>query len=140
MLANLIEKLAYLLLEKNDQADNTHAHQLIHYAAQQAHFQHLRHKQPHQHKNHDADENIERTAFFHQSVEVVEHQGDKQNVDDVFDSKFEEHKFYFFQKLKKEFFYRSAYFQRTVIYNLIDTWMHLAAKNTDIVFRYPYGH
>ena len=47
------------------------------------------HKEPHHYEHNYADEDIERAALLHQTVDVVEHQGDKQYVDDVFYSECE---------------------------------------------------
>ena len=69
--AKLVKEFSNLVLEKNYQTYNAYADQFIEYAAQQSHFKHLRYKKPNQHKNHDSDEDIERTALLHQPVDVV---------------------------------------------------------------------
>ena len=82
-----IQKASYLFLKQYDKAYYTYANQLVHNSSKQAHLQHLANKEPHQHKYYDADDDVERTALLHQSVEVVKHQGDEKNVDYVFYSK-----------------------------------------------------
>ena len=69
-----IEKLAYVFLKENDEGYYAHANQLVENASKQAHLEHLAHQQPYQHKEHDADEDVERARLFHQSVEIIEHQ------------------------------------------------------------------
>ena len=83
--------MAYFLLEEDDDADDTDGDELVHDAAQKTHLQHLAHEEPDEDKDHDADEHIERSRFLHHPVEIVEHQGDKENVNYVFDSKFKKH-------------------------------------------------
>ena len=57
-------------------------------------FQNTADKQPHQDKDHDADEDVERPARLHQFVDIVQHQSDQENIDDVFDPKFKWHGYY----------------------------------------------
>lgn len=88
MCAKRIEKAAYFLLEEHDKTDDSHAHELVHDGSEQTHLKHLTHEKPHQDEDDDAYKDIERTAFLHQAVDVVEHEGDKKNVDDVLYSEF----------------------------------------------------
>ena len=90
-----IEKLAYLLLKQYDEADDTHRHQFVHDGSKQPHLQHLADKEPHDDEHHDADEDIERAALLHQAVDIIEEQGDEDDVDDILDSKFEGHRLFF---------------------------------------------
>ena len=79
-----VKESAYLFLKEHYQADYTHAYQLVHNGTKEPHLKHLAHEEPHHYEHDYADEDIERTALLHQTVDVVEHQGDKQYVDDVF--------------------------------------------------------
>lgn len=84
-----VEEAAYLFLEEHDDADDAHRHELVEDGSEQAHLEHLTHEEPHEHEHDDADEDVERTALLHQTIDVVEHQGDKKYVDDVFYSEVE---------------------------------------------------
>ena len=86
-----VEKLANLLLEQYDECDNTHANQFVEDGAHQTHLEHLTDKQPDEHKHHDSDEHVQRTALFHQPVDVIEHQGYQQDINGIFYSKIERH-------------------------------------------------
>lgn len=84
-----VEEAAYLFLEEHDDADYTHRHELVEDGSEQAHLEHLTHKEPHEHEHDDADEDVERAALLHQTIDVVEYQCDKKYVDDVFYSEVE---------------------------------------------------
>ena len=58
MCPHRIEKLANFFLKEDDEGDDTHANQLVEDASKESHFEHLAHQQPHQHKEHDADEDV----------------------------------------------------------------------------------
>ena len=79
-----VKESAYLFLKEHYQSDYTHAYQLVHNGTQESHLKHLAHEEPHHYEHDNTDEDIERAALLHQTVDVVEHQGDKQYVDDVF--------------------------------------------------------
>ena len=87
--AERVEEAAYLFLKEHDDADDAHRHELVEDGSEQAHLEHLTHEEPHEHEHDDADEDVERTALLHQTIDVVEHQGDKKYVDDVFYSEVE---------------------------------------------------
>ena len=55
----LIEESADILLEDDDEGDNSHAHQFIQDRTQQAHFQYLTHKEPDKYEEHDAHEDVQ---------------------------------------------------------------------------------
>ena len=76
-----VKKSAYLFLKEHYQADYTHAYQLVHNGTKEPHLEHLAHEEPHHYEHDYAYEDIERTALLHQSVDVIEHQCDKKNVD-----------------------------------------------------------
>ena len=79
-----VEKTTYLFLKKHDQSDGTHADQLIENSPQEPHFEHLTHEKPYQYEHHHADEDVQRTAFFHQFIKVVEDKRNQNNVDGIF--------------------------------------------------------
>ena len=83
MCSERIEEAAYVLLEKDNKRQHTHGDKLVHDGSEEAHLKHLTHEEPDYHKDDDADEDVERTALLHQSVDIEEHQGDKKDVDDV---------------------------------------------------------
>ena len=89
MTTDIEKELTDVFLENDDNCKDSHTHQLVEDGAQQSHFQHLRHKEPQHDKHNDAIERIHGTWLAHQSVDVVQHQGDQDNVDNVFYSKFE---------------------------------------------------
>ena len=55
----LVKETADVLLKDDDEGYDTHAHQLVEYRTQQAHLQHLTHKEPDQHEDHDTNEDVE---------------------------------------------------------------------------------
>ena len=89
--AQTVQKLAYLFLEEDEQGQYTHAYQFVHDGSQQTHLEYMGHEEPQHHKHHDADEHIERPAFLHQPVDVVEQQRHQQDVDYVFYAKIKKH-------------------------------------------------
>ena len=67
----VVEKLPYFLLEKDDDGYHAHADQFVHNAAQKPHFEYLRHKEPHHDKHHDTYEDVERARLLHQAIDIV---------------------------------------------------------------------
>lgn len=55
------------------------------------HLQDLAHEKPNDNEDENAIENVQRAAFAHQPVDVVEHQGHEGYVDNVFYSKLKKH-------------------------------------------------
>ena len=55
----LIEESTDILLEDDDEGDDSHAHQFIQDRTQQAHFQYLTHKEPDKYEKHDAHEDVQ---------------------------------------------------------------------------------
>ena len=79
----IIEKVAYFLLEEHDKSDYSHRDQLVHDASQEAHFQYLTDDKPDNDEYHNAREHVERTRFFHDAIGVVEHECHQHDIDDV---------------------------------------------------------
>src|SRR3712207_3573859 len=80
-----IKETTDFFLKKNDETDDSHAHQLVENGTQEAHLEHLTHKEPNEHKEHYADEDIERTALFHQPIDIIKHECHEHYVDDILD-------------------------------------------------------
>ena len=57
--AQTVKELAYLGLEKHDEADDTHADQFVEDAAKEAHLKYLAHQQPDDDEHQDAHEDID---------------------------------------------------------------------------------
>ena len=85
------QEFADIILEKHNNRNNTHRNQLIEDRAQKPHLKNLRYKKPDDNKHHNADEHIQRARLPHQPIDIVEHQRYEQNIDQIFDSEFEEH-------------------------------------------------
>lgn len=72
------------LLKEHDKTDYSHRNQLVHNASQESHFQYLADDKPDNDEHHNAREHVERTRFFHNAIEVVEHKCYQHYIDDVF--------------------------------------------------------
>ena len=92
--AQVVEELADVLLEEDNQSDNTYRDHFVQDAAQQSHLQHLRHHEPQHDEDHDAHEHRQRPRLLHESVDVVHHGGDQHDVDDILQSEFEKHLYF----------------------------------------------
>ena len=82
--SDVVEEAADVVLKKDDEGDGAHRDKLVEDGAHEAHLEHLREEQPHDDEYHDAHEDVERAGLAHQTVDVIEHQGNEQNVDEVF--------------------------------------------------------
>ena len=91
MRPEVVKELPYLLLKQYDKGQNAHAYQFVEDRTEQLHLQNIAHKEPYDDEDHDADEHIQRAALLHQAIDVVEQQGDKDDVDDVFYAKIKKH-------------------------------------------------
>ena len=83
----VVEKLADVVLEEDDDRQHAHTDKLVHDASQEAHLQDAADKEPHQDEHDDADEHVERPRFLHETVDVVEHHCHEEDVYKVFYAK-----------------------------------------------------
>ena len=59
MCSEVEEELAYVVLEDDDERDDSHRHQFVEYGAQEPHLENLRHEEPHDDEDEYAYEGIE---------------------------------------------------------------------------------
>ena len=114
--AEVVEELAYLLLEQNDERQHTHRHQFVEDAAQQTHLQHLAYEEPHHDEHHDADEDVQGARGTHESENIVQHQCDKYDVDDVFWRDIYEHLVALFNVISKFACKNTKYFTNILLF------------------------
>ena len=81
--------MSNLVLEKNDDSQQTDIHQVVHDASNQSHLEHAWHKNPYYSEDDDAAKDVGGAGLLHEFPNVVEQQSDKENVDDVFNSEWE---------------------------------------------------
>ena len=82
--AHVVEELADVVLEDDDNGNHAHRHQLVEDGAEQAHLEYLRDEHPHDDEDDDAHEGVERARLTHQPVDVEQEHTYQQNVDKVF--------------------------------------------------------
>ena len=85
------EETADVVLEQHDQGECAYADEFVEDGTEQSHLEHLGDDNPESEEDEDAIEDVERAGVAHQAVDVVEQEGDKENVDGVFDSEIEGH-------------------------------------------------
>ena len=82
----VVEEAAYVFLEEDDDSQSSDAHQLVEDAAQKLHLQYLADDNPATDEEQYAIEDVHRARLLHQFVAIVEYDGYKENVNEVFET------------------------------------------------------
>ena len=75
-----------LVLKEDHEHNQAYAHEFVDYRARKPHVEDLVGKHPYHYERENAVEKRQCAAALHQPVEVIEHDGDYEYVDYVFDS------------------------------------------------------
>ena len=83
MRANVDKNTFDLVLKKNHEHYQSDAHEFVYYRACKPHVEDLIGEHPDDYEREYAVKQRERAAALHQSVQIIEHYGDYEDVDDV---------------------------------------------------------
>ena len=91
----LVEEVANLLLEQDDEGNGAHVYKLVEHATQDLHLQNLRYHNPEADEDEHSIEDVDGARAFHHLVAIIEDDCYRYDVDKVFQAKGQEHNLIF---------------------------------------------